>query len=282
LAKTKETTALATAEETQALATPMSFDLEADAQQYVDDYQQNDFAIPFLQIIQSNSPQLDESSAKYIDGAKMGDIFNTVSKTFYRGKTGVTVIPAHYVRAFIEWRLRTEGGGFVKNHGNTADAVKLLNSCEKDEKGALIVPGSDGRHQLVETMQFAVLQLDAVEDQDLPALIAMTSTQLKKGRGWNSTIDGVRIVGKNGKFRPPMFSQAYKLTTVQEENKKGKYYGWLIETVGPVLELPKGEQRYLLARSLRESIERGTVDTDKSHAAAAEASGASTDDGVPF
>jgi hypothetical protein len=44
-----------------------------------------------------------------------------------------------------------------------------------------------------------------------PALIAMKSTQLKKGRKWNSMIQGRTMMGKNGPFQMPRFSNVYLL-----------------------------------------------------------------------
>ncbi len=269
MAKTKETTALAPVEqEEKALATNLSgLDLEADSQQYVDNYEASDFAIPFLQILQSNSPQVKEGESKFIEDAKAGMIYNTLTKKVYSGKTGILVVVAHYQKAFIEWVLRTEGGGFVKNHGAGPDALKLMASCVKDKDGKYIVPGTSDSHQLVETMQFSVLLLDG--DTESPASIAMTSTQLKKGRELNSKIDSLRIDGKNGKFRPPMFYSVFKLTTTLEKKDTHSWYGWVVEQVGSVLEQPNGEVRYLLAKGLRENIERGTIDLDKSTAQAA-------------
>ena len=49
----------------------------------------NDFAIPFLRVIQAMSPQLKKSDGKYIDGAGQGMLFNTVTNEVYDGDEGV-------------------------------------------------------------------------------------------------------------------------------------------------------------------------------------------------
>ena len=73
----------------------------------------DDYAIPFLRVLQSMSPQLKKSDGKYIQGAEEGNLFNTVTETLYDGTEGVTIIPCAYKKKFIEWVPRESGGGFV-------------------------------------------------------------------------------------------------------------------------------------------------------------------------
>ena len=61
-----------------------------------------DYAIPFLRVLQSMSPQLKKSDGKYIQGAEEGNLFNTVSEAVYDGTEGVTIIPCAYKKKFIE------------------------------------------------------------------------------------------------------------------------------------------------------------------------------------
>jgi hypothetical protein len=62
-----------------------------------------------------------------------------------------------------------------------------------------------------------------INDEGLPeaALIVMKSTQLKKSRKWNSMMMSTKMLGKNGPYTPPMYSQVYRLTTQGESNDKG-------------------------------------------------------------
>ena len=62
-------------------------DLEADAQEFEEQLTQADLAIPFLQVIQAQSPQVTEGDAQFIEGAVKGQLFNTVTKrAIYIGK----------------------------------------------------------------------------------------------------------------------------------------------------------------------------------------------------
>jgi hypothetical protein len=49
----------------------------------------------------------------------------------------------------------------------------------------------------------------------------MKSTQLKKGRKWNSMIQGRTAMGKNGPFQMPRFSNVYVLKSVSEGKLQG-------------------------------------------------------------
>ena len=60
------------------------------------------------------------------------------------------------------------------------------------------------------------------------ALITMKSTQKKKSRLWNTMMMSKKMEGSKGFFTPPTWATVYRLTSIQEENSKGKWYGWAI------------------------------------------------------
>src|SRR3989337_4145684 len=84
-----------------------------------EDADANSFAIPRLKILQKMSPEGDKDASEYVDKASAGDFFNTATGLIYDGKAGITVIPVHFRRSFIEWVTRDEGGGFVAEHDVT-------------------------------------------------------------------------------------------------------------------------------------------------------------------
>ena len=47
---------------------------------------QDDMALPFVRILGQLSPQVTDGDAKYIEGAKPGMIYNTVTSELYDGK----------------------------------------------------------------------------------------------------------------------------------------------------------------------------------------------------
>ena len=57
---------------------------------------QDDLALPFLRILGQLSPQVTQGDAKYIEIAKPGNIYNTVTNDLFDGKKGIKVIPCYY------------------------------------------------------------------------------------------------------------------------------------------------------------------------------------------
>ena len=76
---------------------------EADAQVGFDNMDQQDLALPFIRVLGQLSPQINERDSKYIEGAKAGMIYNSVTNKLYDGVKGINVIPCYYKREYIEW-----------------------------------------------------------------------------------------------------------------------------------------------------------------------------------
>lgn len=205
--------------------------------------QADSYAIPFLAILQKNSPQVDSSDGAYIDGAKPGLIFDTIEGRLYES---VTVVPCHYATAFVQWHDRDKGGGFV------AEYDRIPEGANRDDRGRFVIPGTDGDY-VNDTRKHYVLILD--EDGARPALISMTSTQIKKSRRWMTVMNTRKMTGSDGKvFRPPMWAHSYRLSTVKEENKKGTWFGWKVEPASVV-----NEEIFLEGKALRDAVVAGQV-----------------------
>lgn len=184
-----------------------------------------DLGIPFLSIIQSGSPELKRQEAKYIEGAGVGDIFNTLSRQVVYEQDGepMIFIPCAYDRLFVEWKPRNEGGGIVTSHRDPA----ILSECKRD-----IETGRDihkNGNTIVQTAYFTGFRLtDGKPEQ---SVIGFSSTQLKKSRGWLNLAMSQKL--PNG-AQLPLYANSYKITTKFEKNNKGDWYGWIIELNGRV------------------------------------------------
>lgn len=219
---------------------------EQDAGKGLENMGQDDLALPFLKVLSRQDPTLDD-----LDGAKAGDILNTVSNQVYTGKTGIRVVPCHYQRRFVEWAPRGSGNGAPLNIYTPEDSRP---KTERGDDNKDYVVGGNGTY-LEETHQHFVLILEP-DGTTTTALIPMKATQLKKSRKWNSTIAQRTLVGKNGPFTPPRFSHVYLLKTVSEENSKGSWHGWDITLEGVVDEAAV----YSQAKQFAESIQAGDVE----------------------
>lgn len=205
------------------------------------------YAIPFIQILQSGSPQCKKSDGAYIKGAEEGMLFNTVTQEIFSGEDGITVIPCHYTQRFVEWKPRESGGGFVSEHLPTDPCV---GTTVKDDKGRDLLPNGN---TLVDTRNHYVLVEDA--DGNLsPALIALSSTASKVSRQWMSKMQGIKIKNSAGAFvTAPMNSRKYKLTTVPKSNEHGSWFVPSVELDGIVTD----EAVYQAAVDFRNAVRTG-------------------------
>ena len=212
-----------------------------------------DLAIPFLRVLAQLSPQVNKRDAAYVQGADAGMIFNTVLNEVYDGDEGVKVIPCHYNRRFVEWQPREKGGGYVGSY-ETDDPI--VSQAVRNEMGQDMLPNGN---YLSNTAQFFVLMLHP-ELGPQRALIPMSSTQLKKARKWMTQAQSLTANGKNGVYTLPLMSSVYTLTTVQEQNDKGTWFGWEVSR-DRTLDLSNEEEAGLfkLAMEFGKSVAEGAV-----------------------
>jgi hypothetical protein len=220
----------------------------------------DDMAIPFLVILQSGSPQCKRSEGAYIEGAAEGMILNTVTgKVIDTYKTPLIVVPCAYHRAFVEWRLRENGGGFVREHKPDPN---LLTDTIRDEKNRDILPNGN---QINDTRTFYALVLDE-DGIPSPAVLTMTSTQIKKAKQWMMQQNLLKLRGATGTvYTPPMFASRWVVTTVPEANDKGSWMGWKFEHDG-YLDGPT-DPVYIAARDFHKSVVAGETRVDMAKAA---------------
>lgn len=179
------------------------------------------YAIPFLIVLQDLSPQVKKKMSGYVEGAKPGMFYNTVTKEVF---DELRVIPCYFSQVFIEWIARDEKedgrGGIVNIHpANTPLAAQLGQNGKK--RNAL-----PNGHILEDTRQHFVLyqRADGTVDQ---AMIGLKSTQLKVSRRWMAQMRAA-LIEINGKMiAPPSFAWSYKCTTEEDANDQGSWYSWV-------------------------------------------------------
>jgi hypothetical protein len=241
---------------------------EEDAGKGQEEMKVSDYAIPRLYIMQKGSPQVDESAKEdYIEGAKVGMIFNTTTRELYNGAEGVYIVPASYRFAYIEWRDRESsgGGGIVKDHGGNSS---VLNGCTKDKKGRDITKEGN---IITPTAEYIVYLVDIKTGIFSPAVLSMASTQLKKSRTLNTMINSLLVESTTNKgkfYNPALFYSVFKLSTTPESNSKGTWMGWVITRHGDIVNVPNGSMIYLKARDLYKQINENKFNvkaTDAQH-----------------
>jgi hypothetical protein len=218
-----------------------------------------DMAIPFLTVLQGLSPEVKRSEGAYIDGAMEGMILNTVTKQVIdTDKESLTVVPCAYHRAFVEWRVREKGGGFVAEHPAETD---LQHKTTRDERGRDILPNGN---QLNDTRTFYVLIVDGTGGA-VPAVITMTSTQIKKAKQWLMQQNLLKLNSNGRSYTPPMFASKWAVETVPESNEKGSWFGWKFTHDG-YLAGPT-DPVFITAREFYQSVTDGQTRADMSKSA---------------
>jgi len=228
----------------------------ADAGQGFEEADKDAFAIPFLSILQSGSPQCKRSDGAYIKGAEEGMLFNSVTGKIYNGDVGLVVIPCYYNRNFIEWKPRGEGGG-IENVHSVAEAEELKPTLKTvtvmdngKEKQIQVLPSgntlSDTRNHYVQIVTFG--------DDINPVVIGMSSSQIKVSKKWMTLMQQIKINGHEA----PMASQLYKLTTVPKSNSEGSWYVYNFEHIEQV----KSAQVYQDCKKFAELIKSGQAKVD--------------------
>lgn len=211
---------------------------EQDSGAGLENIHKEDTKIPFLRVLQALSPQLQDGDPAYIEDAKAGMLLNSVTGEVYDGKAGVLVIPVHFEKVYIEWKPRTEGGGFV-NQFTTKD--------EAEEE-------ADEANDIVDTAHHYCLIRSERDEVWQPIVIPCKSTMLSVSRGWNAMMQSVIFKNKDGKvFTPPSYACIYGMTTARQQNDQGTWHNIIVERVATV----DDPTLYAMAKAFRNTLIEG-------------------------
>ena len=246
-----------------------AYDYGEDAGAGVDDLGREDLAIPFVYLLQTNSPELEE-----IDGAKAGMLLNTATKRLYEE---AMFVPCHRQHVYTEWVPRDQGGGWVGMFEPDDDVVKRAKADAEEFGKYRTREGND----LVETFYVYGLLLD---DEDGPQAVVLpfSSTKIKKYKTWMTVISNIKVEQPDGRrITPPMFAHVFRIQTVQDENPKGKFKNYAISLRdGSAMQsrLAPDDPIYLEARAFRELAVQGRARPDQEGAP----KGDGEEDEIPF
>jgi hypothetical protein len=224
----------------------VALDFAADAGVGMEGADRSSFAIPFLVVLQSNSPQLDT-----IPKAKAGLFLNSVTDRLY---DAVNIVPVAFQRRYLAWLPRDMGGGFRGEYSVAQVESSDELHWKRDDKGQMVLPDSailkDTRNHFV-----LVCEPDGSFTQ---ALLSLSSTQIKKSKRWMTQMQSIQLRDARGAaYNPPSFSHIYRATTIAEENEKGKWKGIQINLVGPVTD----PALYNAAKAFHALVVSGKVET---------------------
>lgn len=206
----------------------------------------DDMSIPFIGILQSLSPEVTEGDPKYIEGAKVGQLINSVTLKLFDADKGVNIVPVLTQHLFVEWVPRASGGGFVARHELSSPVVAAARASGQDFNKLKTPEGNE----LQETFYLYALLLDSPDavEFDTPVVIAFTSTKIKV---YKRIMTQLRTVKGN----PPLFAHRLRVKSKAEKNKQGQPYrnfdvSPACGTVAESMIDPKGPQAGLLAAAI--------------------------------
>jgi len=173
----------------------------------------SDIAVPYLYVLQTNSPQVNPDHAKYVAEAKPGMIYlSNLEKVFDGRNIGMHIVPCYYERLVTEWLPRNAGGGLVASHDPEADILKTARTVESEGKSIQVLPNG---HQIIETAYHYWLAQDPESKVWYQTIAPFKSTALKASRRMNSTLSTTMI--PNTDKRAPRWLYKWKLTSIKEQ-----------------------------------------------------------------
>lgn len=166
----------------------------------------DDIQMPRLTLAQGLSPQIVPTDPKYIEGLKLGEMFNNLTNEIYGvGPLEMTIIRGYTPRG-IEFYPRSEGGG-----------IKNFNVPLGDPRMEF---GANGEVPIATKFYEYIAML--LPKRELIAL-SMKGTTLKVARQLNSLL----------KFRNiATFAGKYSIRSVMDTNPKGTYAIFVINAAG--------------------------------------------------
>jgi len=218
-----------------------------------EDADRDSYSIPFLAVLQKMSPQCDKDAGEYIKGAEPGMFYNTATQEILGDN--ILVVPCAYVRQFIEWTPRDQGGGFKGAHA--PESINLA-ELERDDSGRFLM---DNGNHLMDTRYHFILYL--TDEGPRQAVVSMASTQIKTSRNWMTAMRDYRAKNpKTDKLQSvPMMGNIWKLSTVTQSNDKGTWKGIKFEHERMLS--ANDSDLYMLAKEFHHQIAIGKVKAEE-------------------
>lgn len=242
---------------------------------------QEDIAIPFINLLQSMSPEVDADDG--IAGAKPGLYFNSVTQEIKETFQFVAAITQH---VFVQWKKRDNGGGIVATHQLHDEVVKAAKKAST-KFGTYETPGADGQmDDLIETYYvFGVLV-----DDGAPlgmATMAFTSTKIKSYKAIMGRLNSFQIQLEDGRrINPPLFAHLLEFDVQKQKNDKGTFY---VPVIRPATDndvkaslLDPKSLSFLMAAECEKLVDSGTAKADLSTAESRGKDAADADEDMPF
>lgn len=210
-----------------------------------------DFGLPFFKVLQDLSPEVKKTKAKFIVGAEIGDIVNTLTNEVIfkhidpekiKDEEMIRLIICKREFAVVEYIPRSAGGGFVAAYREGSEEYALVQKTIIGKEPKTGNPLTSKNTELVTTIYLYCVYY--IGNDMFPCVIALTSTQLKKWQFLHEKIKKTKV----GEHQIPMFGVVFGLYTQPESNVHGDWFGFAFKWLGIVKSISELTQ----AKGIRE------------------------------
>lgn len=219
-----------------------------------------DNLVPFVAVLQSNSPQVIPRNPKQIDGASAGDILITSLNRYWKGESGIEFQACAFDQDYVEWRLRDNGGGFVGRHPRMPENAKEKPDPKNPQRVLWLMPSGT---QIVHTRYHYGFILNPQDAQGegsplglMQAVISLSSTGHTFSRTWMTQMNGLRL--PSGKAVPSR-ARKYRLVTDPKSNQAGDWFGWKVSDLGWITDAEQYDRGTALFQAIRDGSVRAAV-----------------------
>jgi hypothetical protein len=227
-----------------------------------------DNLIPMISVLQPMSPVVNRQHPSYVDGAEPGAFYLKNSPIpIIPGSEGFEFIPAAMELAWVEWRPRAQGGGWVAKH---PEPPKDLMEIVDASTGAKKRIRRETRNEMIETRyRYGLAVLPGFGP--LPFVLPFFGTGHTVCKAWETQMNSLLVPGTADPY--PSFIAAYRLTTRQRTNQQGTWY-----QVEPKLSRNTQAVEYHRAKAMLRAFEASQISVDSSQMEDVQG----VDDRVPF
>ncbi len=161
----------------------------------------------------------------------------------YDGDKGIIVIPCYYKLEYQEWAEFGTGSGRPEQI-YLADSDIISKTTKDGGKDRL----QNGNYILTTHQNYIIIL--GPDGKAETALVSMSASQGKVARKWQSLQMSQTMKDEKGSFTPASFAYSYKLSSVLNSGKGNQWYGFAVQTEGPV----QSAELYARAKDFHDSL----------------------------
>ncbi len=258
----------------------------------------DELAVPFLVVLQANSPQCAPAKAGGLIGAKAGDMLNQATGELFDGEEGVGYLPCARDHKYVEFFPKEDdgtGGGFVSVRDEDDEQVLRLREEQdaqfgkiQNEEGAERSEGKFEPTEFIET--YSLVGYTVTDWDDISTLsrctVPFASSKIGGYKNFMNVVTGIKYRSAKDPTKvsvPPMWSHRYRLRTVYKQKGTRSWYVLSLQLEErPSLKsfIPKTNPLFQIGAKMNESFNAGTARVSYDKMEVEEKASATTD--TPF